>query len=199
MKILFLIFLFLKCNTPEKIGNQFLKVPKVTSFTGKNLTDGTLTIVGRKDKNILNITNEYEKFLITVPYSEDWIFQESSNSILSTSSEKANIVVSVSKEQNDGYINPANFLPELKARIESRIGIPLLGSRIIDSESNRILFYFVNNSDLGYKSFHYWSIRQNKNFQIIKLHISFNAGEYTDLNQIDKAMKIFMDTGFKVF
>jgi hypothetical protein len=199
MKILFLIFLFLKCSTPEKIGNQFLKVPKVTSFTGKNLTDGTLTVIGRKDRNILNITNEYEKFLITVPYSEDWIFQENSNSILTTSSEKANLMVSVSKEQNDGFVNPRNFLPELGSRIESRIGIPLLGSRIIDSESNSLLFYFVKNPDLGYKSFHYWSIRQNKNFQIIKLHISFNSGDYTDLDQIDKAMKIFMDTGFKVF
>ena len=62
MKILFLLFIFLKCHTPEKIGNQFLKVPKVTAFTGKNLTDGTLTVLGRRDKNILNITNEYEKF-----------------------------------------------------------------------------------------------------------------------------------------
>lgn len=199
MKIVFLLFFFWKCGTPEKIENQFLKVPKVTSFTGKNLTDGNITVNGRRNKNIINVTNEYEKFLITLPYSEDWIFQDNSNSILNLSSEQANLVASISKEQADQFLSSGNFLLDLKNRIESRMGITLLESRIIDSDSNSLLFYYVKDIDSAYRSFHYWSIRQDRKNQIFKFHISFRAGEYTDINEINKAMKIFMDTGFQTF
>lgn len=199
MKFLLLVLIVYCKSEPEIIDNSFLKVPKITAFTGKNLTDSILSVYGRKNKNILNITNEYEKFYLTLPYSEDWIFYENQNTILQTNSNQLNLNISVSKEQDTEFKNPENFLLELKKRIESRISAPILKSEILNSPTNPILKFKILNPENGYKNFHYWSIRQNRSFTIYKLHSSFEIVENEVNSNLEENMKLIQDSGFQLF
>ncbi len=199
LKIFLFLFLFNCKSEPEILNSSYLKVSKITSYTGKNLTDSIFTVHGRKNKNILNITNEYEKFHITLPYEEDWVFNENLNSVLDIKSNNLNLNISVSKEQDTEIKNPENFLKELKNRIESRIPTPILKSEIINSPTNPILKFKILNPENGYKNFHYWSIRQNRSFTIYKLHSSFEIGQDEVSQKLEDNMKFIQDSGFQLF
>ena len=196
---LFIFFSLSNCSIEKKVDTKFLKVPKITSFTGKNLTDGIISVYGNKEKNILHITNEFEKFYITVPYSEDWIFTENSNSILYTQSDTTQLTASITKESSDSLIKPIEFLEELQNRMEKRLGIKFDNKEILESKSNTILKYDVLNTENGYRSYHYWAIRQKRDKEIYKYHISFLAGKYFQSEKITQSIIFLMDEGFKLF
>jgi hypothetical protein len=196
---IFIIVYFFNCNIEKKIDTKFLKVPKVTSFTGRNLTDGILSVYGNKDKNILHITNEFEKFYITVPYSEDWIFTENPNSILHLQSDTTQLIASITKENSESLIKPSEFLDELQNRMETRLGIKFENREKLESKSNTILKYDILNTENGYRSFHYWAVRQKRDKEIYKYHISFLAGKYFQPEKITQSIIFLMDDGFKLF
>lgn len=195
-----LLFLILHCASPEPKRQEYEVVKRVESFSGKSIRDSDITIHSHKEKGIISISGNRERFFFLLPYSEDWIVKYTDNSIIQLNSNSKNLIASLTKESSENKVEPDKFLLELKNRIETRIGVPLQNVRFISESSSKILGYFIEANQNGnrIKTDDFWSIKQRPDNAILKLHFStFNVSE-EDISKMEKTIPIFMDAGFRV-
>lgn len=200
-KILLLVIsiLFVYCSAANT-NSEYEIVKRVESFSGKSIKDSDITMHSHKDKGLISVSGEKEKFFFLIPYAEDWQVKYSDNSIVQLRSDSKNLIASITIEASNSIVAPEKFLLELKSRVESRIGIPLQDSRILPCPTNKILAYFieVKSQDEMVKSDNFWSIRQRPDNVIIKFHISTFNVPAKKIREMEKTLPILMDSGFKV-
>ena len=202
MRITFIISIFLllvHCSFDNK-SNEYKIVKQVDSFSGENVKDSDITIHSHKDKGLISISGNRERFLFILPYSEDWIVKYTDNSIIQLNSNKKNLIASITTERSSLKIDQQRFLSELKNRIESRVGAKLQNVRILPESTNKILGYFIEVETQGIKvkSDNFWSVRQRQDGIILKLHFSMLNLSEDEMNRVDSTLPIFMDKGFRV-
>lgn len=200
MSILCAISLFyMQCSFDNK-SNEYKVVKQVDSFTGESIRDSDITIHSHKEKGIISISGNRERFVFLLPYSEDWVVKYTDNSIIQLNSQTKNLIASITTERSSTKIDQQKFLSELKNRIESRIGIKLQNPRILPETTNKILGYFVEVDAQGVKvkSDNFWSVRQRLDDVIIKLHFSMLNLSEEEINRVDKSIPVLMDSGFRV-
>ncbi len=200
VSILCVISLFLiHCSFDNK-SNEYKVVKQVDSFKGENVRDSDVTIHSHKEKGIISISGNRERFIFLLPYSEDWVVKYTDNSIIQLNSQSKNLIASITTERSSGKIDQQKFLGELKNRIESRIGMKLQNTRIIPETTNKILGYFIEVDAQGIKvkSDNFWSVRQRLDDVIIKLHFSMLNLSEEEISRIDKSIPVLMDSGFRV-
>lgn len=199
VSLLILIFSLYECASLNKDGS-YNQVKQVDSFSGENIRDNDIMIYSHKEKGLISISGNREKFIFLLPYSEDWIVKRTDNSIIQLSSNDKNLLASISTERGNPKIDPEKFLRELKIRIESRIGIKMQDVRILASSTNKILGYFLEmeKQNVKIKSDNFWSIRQRSDDVILKLHISMLNVPEEDIRKAEQVLPIFMDSGFRV-
>ncbi|MBP7284373.1 MAG: hypothetical protein KBA66_22490 [Leptospiraceae bacterium] len=194
------LFLILYCASPENKRQEYEVVKRVDSFSGKSIRDSDITIHSHKEKGIISISGNRERFFFLLPYSEDWTVKYTDNSIIQLNSNSKNLIVSLTKESSETKVETEKFLIELKNRIESRIGVQLQNVRFTPESSNKILGYYIEANQNGsiVKTDDFWSIQQRPDNVILKLHFStFNISE-EDIRRMEKTLPIFMVSGFRV-
>lgn len=202
MRITFIISIFLllvHCSFDSK-SNEYKIVKQVDSFSGENVKDSDITIHSHKEKGLISISGNRERFLFILPYSEDWIVKYTDNSIIQLNSNNKNLIASITTERSSSKIEEQRFLSELKNRIESRVGAKLQNVRILPESTNKILGYFIEVESQGIKikSDNFWSVRQRPDGIILKLHFSMLNLSEDEMNRVDSTLPIFMDKGFRV-
>lgn len=202
MRITFIISIFLllvHCSFDNK-SNEYKIVKQVDSFSGENVKDSDITIHSHKDKGLISISGNRERFLFILPYSEDWIVKYTDNSIIQLNSNKKNLIASITTERSSSKIEDQRFLSELRNRIESRVGVKLQNVRILPDTNHKILGYFIEVESQGIKvkSDNFWSVRQRPDNIILKLHFSMLNLSEDEMNRVDSTLPIFMDRGFRV-
>ncbi|MBK9500761.1 MAG: hypothetical protein IPO06_15575 [Leptospiraceae bacterium] len=196
----FILFSFyIQCSFDSR-SNEYKLVKQVESFTGENVKDSDISIQSDKDKGIISVSGNRERFIFVLPYSEDWIVKYTDNSIIQLNSHSKNLIASITTERSSNKIDQEKFLNELKNRIESRIGIKLQGTRLIPNSVSKILAYFIEVDAKGVKvkSDNYWSVRQRLDDVVLKLHFSMLNLTEEEMNKVDKSIPTFMDSGFRV-
>lgn len=189
----------IQCSFDNK-SNEYKVVKQVDSFTGENVRDTDITIHSHKEKGLISISGNRERFFFLLPFSDDWIVKYTDNSIIQLNSHKKNLIASITAERSSVILDQQKFLGELKNRIESRIGVKLQNSRIIADSTNKILAYFIEMDAQGIKvkSDNFWSVRQRLDDVILKLHFSILNVSEEDIAKIEKTLLLFMDRGFRV-
>jgi hypothetical protein len=187
------------CSFDSK-SNEYKIVKQVDSFSGENVKDSDITIHSHKEKGLISISGNRERFLFILPYSEDWIVKYTDNSIIQLNSNNKNLIASITTERSSSKIEEQRFLSELKNRIESRVGAKLQNVRILPESTNKILGYFIEVESQGIKvkSDNFWSVRQRPDGIILKLHFSMLNLSEDEMNRVDSTLPIFMDKGFRV-
>ncbi|MBK8395249.1 MAG: hypothetical protein IPL26_08400 [Leptospiraceae bacterium] len=194
-----LLFLFLHCSS-ENRKSDYEIVKRVQSFSGKNIRDSDITIHSHKEKGIISISGNKERFFFLLPYSEDWMLKYTDNSIIQLNSNEKNLIASLTKESSEIQVEPEKFLNELKNRIETRIGVKLQNDRFLSDSSYKILSYSIisNNRGAKVKTDDFWSIKQRSDKVILKLHFStFDVSE-ENIKTMENTIPIFMGSGFRV-
>jgi hypothetical protein len=190
---------YMQCSFDTK-GTDYKIVKQVDSFIGESVRDSDITIHSHKEKGIISISGNRERFVFLLPYSEDWVVKYTDNSIIQLNSQSKNLIASITTERGSGKLDQQKFLNELKNRIETRIGIKLQNPRIIAESTNKILGYFIEVDAQGVKvkSDNFWSVRQRLDDVIIKLHFSMLNLSEEEIRRVDKSIPVLMDSGFRV-
>lgn len=193
------ILLLNHCSFDSK-SSDYKIVKQVDSFSGENVKDSDITIHSHKEKGLISISGNRERFLFILPYSEDWIVKYTDNSIIQLNSNKKNLIASITTERSSSKIEDQRFLSELRNRIESRVGVKLQNVRILPDTNHKILGYFIEVESQGIKvkSDNFWSVRQRPDNIILKLHFSMLNLSEDEMNRVDSTLPIFMDRGFRV-
>ncbi len=200
-QVILLVFFIISihCSLDNK-SNEYKVIKQVDSFSGENIRDSDITIHSHKEKGLISVSGNRERFIFLLPYSEDWIIKYTDNSIIQLNSNKKNLIASITTERSNANIDQQRFLTELKNRIESRVGVKLQNTRILAESANKILAYFIEMETQGVKvkSDNFWSVRQRPDQVILKLHWSMLNLSEEEMEKVDKSLLIFMDRGFRV-
>ena len=93
----FVVFSFyIQCSFDSR-SNEYKLVKQVESFTGENIKDSDISIQSDKDKGIISVSGNRERFIFVLPYSEDWIVKYTDNSIIQLNSHSKNLIASITK------------------------------------------------------------------------------------------------------
>lgn len=159
-------------------------------FSGRDIKfERGFSIAAKKDKDRILVVCAGHHFGISLPYSEDWIFEWKSTKPMFGRSRSRELVVTVQVADLPGPAEEEPYLQEVLRSIRSKMepsGISVLEPRFVKLGDHVVLGYKTDLSWEGkaIRQFHFWGMRRTPDGITYEIHFSTSAQSEPQLENL---------------